>query len=264
MTFRKHAFRLLTFSQEWDLNTGQTARTYPTHGAQLSSIAIRPFAHPPSPSPSPNVDIEPQQTGEARENISISIGPDFFEKRDAPSTNADEEPEPALDPNNALNIDVEMSDKPSPVNSLFDDDAEGEAVTPTVTGINDMNPQPHPPALALPNTFARSSASMSLFPPAQTASSSRPAAASNIPVLSPASYKSFTEDVLLTSSMDGQVVLIDRRAAGSDGSSGGVGRLLPGDKAPPWCMSVREPFTLIYSSPHWNARPAGQVMGTKS
>jgi hypothetical protein len=40
--------------------------------------------------------------------------------------------------------------------------------------------------------------------------------------------------------MDGQVTLIDRRVSSR---SGDVGRLLAGDKAPPWCMSVS--FTVL-------------------
>lgn len=44
---------------------------------------------------------------------------------------------------------------------------------------------------------------------------------------------------MLASFMDGQVMLVDRRIP-PNGNEGirGVGRLSPGNKAPPWCMSV--------------------------
>jgi len=195
------------------------------------------------------------------------MGPDFFEKRDTPSpiVNGQSAPEvmqlddpSRIEPNSTAAVaipenDIAMSDKPSPFDPLFDDDAEGEEIP--LSGGLDMasSPAPNhrdlassspgrPPALALPRTTpqfgAPSSASTPLFPAALLASTSRQGAASNIPLLSPAAYKSFSEDVLLTSSMDGQVVLIDRRVPVYDGCSGGVGRLLPGDKAPPWCMSA--------------------------
>ena len=61
------------------------------------------------------------------------------------------------------------------------------------------------------------------------------APASGIPLLSPTTYRSFSDSVLMYSSMDGQVTLVDRRAGNGNG---GVGRLAGSEKAPPWCMSV--------------------------
>jgi len=236
-------------------------------------MALRPFSHPPSPASSPNgiaeeEDGEDDEEGgekkESRQSVSISMGPDFvFEKRDALSgpveqagVEAVSDPATTIDddaPVERYDADVNMSDRPSPYDPLFDDDAEGEEVPDsgdinmaTTNAINDLSKasplKSRPPALALPGTTQNPSVptttSTPLFPAAQTTVPSRPGAAATIPLLSPTTYKSFSEDVLLTSSMDGQVTLIDRRVPLDEGSSGGVGRLIPGDKAPPWCMSV--------------------------
>ncbi|KAK8854961.1 hypothetical protein IAR55_003701 [Kwoniella newhampshirensis] len=273
--------------REWDLNTGQTVRTYPTHGAQLSSLSLRPFSHPPSPTPSPrNEDERDEQEEQAveddKEKISISMGPDFFEKRSR-SPDADQSTETVIEEENKptsdgervkssprANGDVEMAEANTPVSgdSLFGDDdadADGETVPPSLhptnptTPVNDVPPssptKPRPLPIAIPgqarpqpvttaSTIAPeqptpSSASAPLFVTPQAGpSTSRQGAADSIPLLSPTTYKSFSDDVLLTSSMDGQVVLIDRRIPSSEGTGVGVGRLMPGDRAPPWCMSA--------------------------
>lgn len=56
-----------------------------------------------------------------------------------------------------------------------------------------------------------------------------------IPLLDPVNYGEFSNDVLLAASIDGQVVLWDRRAR----TDRGVGRLEMSEKCPPWCLSVR-------------------------
>jgi len=55
-----------------------------------------------------------------------------------------------------------------------------------------------------------------------------------IPLLDPVTYGEFSMDILLAASIDGQVVLWDRRAR----NSRGVGRLEMGEKCPPWCLSA--------------------------
>lgn len=125
--------------------------------------------------------------------------------------------------------------KSSSNDSLFDDDADGEDESKLPTPVEGTSVM----GLALPGT--KSSAASTPLPntgasaatpkPQAQAGPSR-SAASNIPLLSPTEYKQFSNDVLLTSSMDGQVTLTDRRVGG------GVGRLVPGERAPPWCMSV--------------------------
>ncbi|EJD52927.1 WD40 repeat-like protein [Auricularia subglabra TFB-10046 SS5] len=53
-----------------------------------------------------------------------------------------------------------------------------------------------------------------------------------IPTLEPNAYCDFSPDMLMTASIDGQVVLWDRRVRER------VGRLDMGDKCPPWCISA--------------------------
>lgn len=55
------------------------------------------------------------------------------------------------------------------------------------------------------------------------------------PLLDPASYATFSPDLLLTASIDGQVILWDRRL---NTPGKGVGRLWLSEKTPPWCLSV--------------------------
>ncbi|WWC71767.1 uncharacterized protein I206_105726 [Kwoniella pini CBS 10737] len=287
--------------REWDLNTGQTVRTYPTHGAQISSLALRPFTHPLSPSPSPHRRPEVDDDSEeidgditTKENTSISAGPNFFDKKNEPESNdneIDQDPQPIKDDTSAVhsvngmngadirkddetkeNGDVEMREAKSPSNdSLFggdddDMDGEGETAPPSVvpskapTPSRDITPTlpasklkgmglalpgqpkpPIPPAHTDQSTPASSSTGggplFSLQSAGAGPSTSRQAAA-HIPLLSSTTYRSFSDDVFLTSSMDGQVVLIDKRVPAGEGVGVGVGRLMPGDRAPPWCMSA--------------------------
>lgn len=223
------------------------SRNYPTHGAQISSIALKPISTMASPAPA----------------VSVHVGADFFK---ADRENEDDTPAQAngnsteVDGSKDADGDATMADGDGDVDDaasydpLFDDDAEGEEegdvpmaeptpapAAPALVSIPTPTPAA-PTSLALPGTTkpspaAAPSAPNRLFPAASTptASASRPhvSAAANIPLLSPASYQAFSNDVLLTSSMDGQVTLIDRRS-----DSPHVGRLQPGDKAPPWCMSA--------------------------
>jgi len=55
------------------------------------------------------------------------------------------------------------------------------------------------------------------------------------PLLDPASYATFSPDLLLTASIDGQVILWDRR---TNTPGKGVGRLWLSEKTPPWCLSA--------------------------
>lgn len=55
-----------------------------------------------------------------------------------------------------------------------------------------------------------------------------------LPVLTPAVYRQFSDDVMLVSAIDGEVALHDRRISGNTL----VGRLESSEKTPPWCMSV--------------------------
>ena len=59
------------------------------------------------------------------------------------------------------------------------------------------------------------------------------------PILDPVTYSMFSPDILMTASVDGQIILWDQRVH-SPGQ--GVGRLWATEKTPPWCVSV-SPFS---------------------
>ncbi|RPD66163.1 WD40 repeat-like protein [Lentinus tigrinus ALCF2SS1-7] len=55
------------------------------------------------------------------------------------------------------------------------------------------------------------------------------------PILDPATYATFSPDLLMTAHIDGQVILWDRRV---NTPGKGVGRMWMSEKTPPWCMSA--------------------------
>ena len=270
----------------WDLNTGQTTRTYPTHGAQISSVSLQPYNSSlasPSASQSKGTGLD----------ISVRVGEDFFDAKEelppsSPPASSTPKAAPEAEDKIAVNsspngveygdangMDVDTAagaaEESSPHDSLFDDDADGEDVPPsdavTVAASSPpIAPSRTAPVLALPaiKTTSATPTLRSIPVPSSAISSSAPfgipsqsrnkfnsassssagpsrlggtasAPASGIPLLTPTAYKSFSDSVLMYSSMDGQVTLVDRRAGNG---SGAVGRLVGSEKAPPWCMSV--------------------------
>jgi transcriptional activator SPT8 len=172
-------------------------------------------------------------------------------------------------------IQVDTEEAGSPYDPLFDDDmggdadAEGESVIPSngntalPTPVTTSPPPSFTPGLALPtasalDTFtsnANGYETPSLTTPSKPKSETRQSppgptplftqnaaagpsrgegAARGIPLLTRTTYGEFSNDVMMTSTMDGQVTLMDRRVP----DNGRVGRLLAGEKAPPWCMSA--------------------------
>ena len=63
------------------------------------------------------------------------------------------------------------------------------------------------------------------------------------PVLDAASYGAYSPDVVMTASVDGAIVLWDRRV---NTPGKGVGRLESSNKTPPWCVSVSGIFFAFY------------------
>jgi len=172
-------------------------------------------------------------------------------------------------------IQVDTEEAGSPYDPLFDDDmggdadAEGESVVPSngntalPTPMASSPPPSFTPGLALPtasglDTFtsnangyetpplttpipnketraASPTGPTPLFQQNATAGPSRgEGAARGVPLLTRTTYGEFSNDVMMTSTMDGQVTLLDRRVP----DNGRVGRLVAGEKAPPWCMSA--------------------------
>jgi transcriptional activator SPT8 len=169
-------------------------------------------------------------------------------------------------------MDEDM-DAGSPYDPLFDDadgdgdaEAEVEAATGALPSSNGTILKTTPPpssGLALPgsglklpgsgpgpsmttaptttgeNTTTSSTPTPLFQQPSTQAGPSRAGAARGIPLLTKTSYQAFSNDIMMASTMDGQVTLLDRRVPSSSSEgAGGVGRLKGGEKTPPWCMSA--------------------------
>jgi transcriptional activator SPT8 len=128
-------------------------------------------------------------------------------------------------------------DAHSDADSLFGDepDAEGEpdvspgAVPSAPTSLS------IPSAATVPSPLPASLAAPIPKPPIPA-----PAPKNAPPILDAPSYAAFSQDVIMTAAMDGQVVLWDCRVP--SGAGYGVGRLWMSEKTPPWCLSVRHQF----------------------
>ena len=94
---------------------------------------------------------------------------------------------------------------------LFDDEPEDQQGSLS-TGA--PNPQQQPPK-----------ATSGMIPPPKNAP----------PLLDSVVYSTYSPDLLMTASIDGQIIIWDRRI---DTLGSGVGRLWMSEKTPPWCLSV--------------------------
>lgn len=189
-------------------------RSFTAHGAQLAVVAVRPLYTPPPASSynhlafghnKMNIDVAPQRSGASANHA-------------APPSSAAEGDE--YDP-------------------LFDEPvAEGEPDPQIAFPQPDQKPPGPPlPALAMPG----SESAPTFWPGSQAFTSGNSAPRSILtpknmpPVLDPHAYVMYSSDLLLTASIDGQVILWDRRV---NSTGRGVGRLWLNEKTPPWCMSV--------------------------
>lgn len=113
---------------------------------------------------------------------------------------------------------------------LFDDepDADGEGET-------DNGSQPPQSATqgSYPGQPSQSQPPSQMFKPPRGPPALAPKNAP--PVLDAMSYTTYSPDVVMIASIDGQIVLWDRRV---NTPGRGVGRLWMSEKTPPWCVSV--------------------------
>lgn len=235
-----------------------------------------------------SVNVGPDFFADSRENGQNAV-PDGLENGESSATDVSKQPELSAEASKALSPTDEAgppageqkpatgapkaSSRESTPDSLFDaEDAEGSIVPPSGMQTTTAG-SPAPPNLALPVAGPSSSSSKQVNglnsasasssgqqrQQSQAQSIARAKAAMAIPLLSPTTYRSFSEDVMLTSSIDGQVTLIDRRLPQREGAAG---RLVPSDKAPPWCMSASRP-TFPGNICTDARRRAGWQMGTR-
>ena len=76
------------------------------------------------------------------------------------------------------------------------------------------------------------------------------------PLLDPHTYSTYSSDMLMTASIDGQIFLWDRRV---EAQGKGVGRLFMSERTPPWCASVSSNHPTFETRTNTNfLRHAGQ------
>ena len=208
---------LLNPSKQWDLNNGQIVRKFSAHGAQLAAVAVRPL--------STNFIHNPWSTITAGSEFTVSMRGSRDDQTNAPSSYEASMPPPPPPSNTATfegrslytmkqEDDAKSNDS---FESLFDGEPDGNAPAPS------SNPFP---------TAGQPSAQ----PSAQHMGRGAIAPKGAPPVLDPATYATFSPDMLMTAHVDGQVILWDRRVSAV---GKGVGRMWMSEKTPPWCMSVR-------------------------
>lgn len=200
-------------TKQWDLNTGQQIRNF-THGAQLTAVAMRPITGPlTEPVDRVAITAGPVQnvttvSGSLDHNIDVSGN------IDGPAQVPEAKSEASYDP-------------------LFDE-PDAEVEQPSV------QPKQEEPSSAPVPVVTPTKPNGTTPTPAPYKSQAGPPKKPAIPLLDPVSYGEYSDDVLLAASIDGQVVLWDRRAQ----THRGVGRLEMGEKCPPWCLSVRVFFQI--------------------
>ncbi len=190
--------------QQWDLNTGQVVRNFTAHGAQLAAIAVRPLS-----SDFQGVTWVGNRPSDLQRNTSalpITVDGLTDTKRTSNDTTASAKNSKPVSVKQEEDAQSDTSFDP-----LFDDEPDTDAEPP-----NAPAPGPKPIVSAQPQRGA-------------IAPKNAP------PVLEPTTYASFSPDMLMTASIDGQVILWDRRV---NSPWQGVGRLWMSEKTPPWCMSV--------------------------
>jgi len=253
---------------EWDLNTGQIVRNYTAHPSQLVAIAVRPLE-------SDYTGIEPW-VGQTRANImpfATGDGQEDVKDVTMPTPEPTQHPfqqvkeEHLLPSEQMLQLEQQGGDEDVRSDTSFDplfDDPEGESMEEPTSRL-ELAVQPT--QLSMP---ARA-ASQPALPTGRQATGTgvtAPAPKNAPPVLDSLSYTMFSPDVLMTASIDGQVMLWDRRV---QTHGRGVGRLWMSEKTPPWCVSAcwSADGSQIYAGRRngavdvWDVRQTGQTfMGT--
>lgn len=195
--------------QQWDLETGAATRQFKGHTGQISSISFRP-----SSAVRGNGGAEGAANGDgavspASSNSSSGVAASLVQNSAKPS--------PAVVDGAAV---VASPESDGAFDPLFDDGRSSEA---DADGDEDDDSSKLATGLSRPG---------GMLAPAHPATPSAPTLGSaGLPVLS--------DDVFLSTSIDGQVMLWDRRV--KSGDKGGVRRLENVGKRAGWCTSV-SPF----------------------
>nr|VWO98652.1 Peptidyl-prolyl cis-trans isomerase (PPIase) (EC [Ganoderma boninense] len=208
LAMQSDALWSLAGSDHWDLNTGQLARRFSAHGAQLAAIAVRPL--------STNFIHNSYNTITAGSEFTVSMRGSRDDHQGSHASSMPPPPPPQA--NQAPKQDDDVKSEAS-YDPLFDEpDADGEGDGP-----------------GAPNPFAPFPGHGHGQPYSQHLGRGAIAPKGAPPVLDPTTYATFSPDLLMTAHVDGQVILWDRRVH-SPGR--GVGRLWMSEKTPPWLMSA--------------------------
>jgi transcriptional activator SPT8 len=178
-------------------------RNFTAHGAQLACVAVRPIWTGFAELPKFNLSQVSSSATliDATPSFGSSSQTQTFSSQPVDS---DAKSDASFDP-------------------LFDDEPETDAGGPKSGTVNQFVPDFGNPKPAAPPPRA-------IAPPKNAP-----------PLLDPATCGALSPDILMTASIDGQVILWDKRAS-TPGT--GVGRLWMSEKTPPWCLSVITfPFT---------------------
>ncbi|KAG5645249.1 hypothetical protein DXG03_006666 [Asterophora parasitica] len=188
---------------QWDLNSGQRARTFTAHGAQLTAIAVRPLSSGYS---------EPSSPAGTRRNTAAGFTA-LQTSDNAVLGNQMDISSGAISPTGAPPDSDAKSD--ASFDPLFDDEPDDQKLYTA----SDFNVQDSQQPQATPR------ATLGQIPPPKNAP----------PVLDSSNYSVYSPDLLMTASIDGQVIFWDRRV-NTPGT--GVGRLWMSEKTPPWRVGL--------------------------
>ena len=239
------------FLQQWDLNSGQIVRKFTAHGAQLVGVAVRPtnsnffgistnvndltensgavhFRSTMGPMPPTQTTAE-SASGASETATSADVSTSTLASENPPSAQT----EMTVSQATSNMQQTQDSDTKSDMSydPLFDEpEADGESnVQSQQTAL------PSVPSSQSGPTSAATHLQTAVQPSGRTNVPSVPIPKNAPPLLDPASYSAFSSDVLMTASIDGQVILWDKRV---NTPRKGVGRLEMSEKTPPWCVSV--------------------------
>lgn len=238
--------------QQWDLNTGQTVRKFTTHGAQLVGIAVRPMtSNYFDESTSVNDLAEDSGAVHFRTTLDSMQTPSQISAEFAPAneiatrmginTTAS-----ASDITPSIQTEINVNQAANSTQQIQDSDTKSEVSydplfdEPDADGIPDgesnvQSQQTHQQDVPSSQGGSTTSAIHKVTQPSSRPSASVAVPKNAPPLLDAEGYSTFSSDVLMTASIDGQVVLWDKRV---NTPRQGVGRLEMSEKTPPWCVSV--------------------------
>ncbi|KAI0721065.1 WD40-repeat-containing domain protein [Cerioporus squamosus] len=186
----------------WDLNTGSMARKFTAHGAQLTAIAVRPlasnFIHNPWNAATAGSEFNVPMRGPQQPNASYGGQTQSQHSKQEDDARSDASYDPLFDEPDSGG------------------DADGSGAPATFAPFGSVG-QGH------------------MQPNSQHLGRGAIAPKGAPPILDPATYATFSPDLLMTAHVDGQVILWDRRV---NTPGKGVGRMWMSEKTPPWCMSA--------------------------